>query len=160
MLAKNIVQNDVHLRSCQRHGLCASGYWIGRELEDLTIKLMEAYNGNIEMDDYLLDHLNNNFVFNSGCPGAGPVRTSPVEHMQTMKQFFALHPSWKVHTANPSSIVDVENGRAEVFASSTISGYEVDLARERVTLTKWRNIGGQWKVVEHNVIIGGGVTPV
>jgi hypothetical protein len=160
MLAMHTAQDDAHLHSGQWLGLSASQYRVGRKLEDLSIKIMEAYNGNIEMDDYLLDHLNDNFVFNSGRPGTEPMRTSPKDHIQTMKQFFSTHPSWKVHATNPSSLVDEENGKAEVFATSTISGYQVDLARERVTQTKWRKISGQWKVVEHNVMIGGGVAPI
>ena len=132
---------------------------VGKKLERLSLQLIEAFNYNIEMNDYLFAHLHDSLLFISGLPGAEPVKASPADHMWRMQKFFSKHPSWRVHATNPSSLVDEENGKATVFTTSTISGYMVDLARERVTKSSWRRIGGQWKMVEHCFLIGGGIPP-
>lgn len=154
-------------RSLDDPHICSSqcrfwGTWpspIGRRLEHLSVQIMEAYNGNIEMDDYLFRHIADSFVYSSGLPGVEETKESPQSHMLRMRQFFHKHPSWKVCASNPSGLVDEENGTATVFATSTISGYMLDLARERVSMTKWRCFCGQWKVVEHKVMVGGGLAP-
>lgn len=146
--------------ACQWPRPTPSSRSIGRKLEDLSINLMEAFNGNIEMDDYLFSCMHENVVFNSGQPGAESTKTNPKDHVARIRKFYSTHQSWKIHASNPSSLVDEEAGKAEVYATSTISGYLVDLARERVTKTKWKRICGNWKVVEHNVMIGGGLPPV
>jgi hypothetical protein len=132
---------------------------VGRQLERLSIQIIEAFNYNIELTDYLKEHIHDSVLFISGLPGAEPVRACPEEQLRRMQKFFSKHPSWKVHATNPSSLVDEENGEATVFTTSTISGFMVDLARERVTRSSWRRIGGQWKMVEHSFLIGGGIPP-
>ena len=109
------------------------------------------------MDEYLWQHLGDDLIHTCGLPGAERVKENPHAHMARIKSFYDEHPSWRIRASNPSSLVDEENGTATVFATSTISGFMVDLARERVHRSKWRRIGGQWKVVEHNVLIGGGL---
>ena len=132
---------------------------IGRKLEWLSIQLMDAYNGHIEMSDYLWQYMSDSITFNSGLPGAEPVRADPKDMLDKMQHFFVSHPSWRVHATNPSSVVDEESGEAVVFTSSTINGFMTDLARERVTKTKWKRTCGQWKLIEHEVLVGGGLPP-
>lgn len=120
---------------------------------------MEAFNGNIEMTEYLWSRLGDNLIHTSGLPGAETVKESRHAHMHRIKQLFNRHPSWTVHASNPSSIVDEENGKATVFATSTFSGYMDGIVRERVHRSKWLCIDRRWKLVEHSVLIGGGLHP-
>jgi hypothetical protein len=112
------------------------------------------------MTEELWQYIGQELTHSSGLPGSEPVKEDPHTHMARMKVFYNKHPSWRIRASNPSSLVDEEKGMAIVFATSTISGFMVNLARERVHRSKWRRIGGQWKLVEHNVLIGGGMLTI
>lgn len=126
-------------------------------LEDLSIQLMEASN-RFEMDSQIVQRLKACFVFNSSTyrKDTDQYRINPREHVARVWEWALLDPNWRVDAWNASSLIDDEEGLANVFLTSTMSGYFGDLACERVSQIRWRRRKGNWNVVELRLMNGGG----